>query len=101
MGRSPPHRRISFGFGRRRSSSIDSARPLILYDRTTLIARPIGEAEVIDADIVEAGAHRRGGRQRRSSAALTMCHDMIAWAEPHALHHRAQDRCGAHDAVVH
>ena len=60
---------------------------LIAYDRTTLVLHPIGEAEVVDPDVVVAGAHRRGCSQRRSPAAFAMGDDVVARAKSCAVQH--------------
>ena len=58
---------------------------LIAYDRATLVAHPIGEAEVVHPDVVKSGAHGCGCAQRRSPAAFAMGDDVVARAETCAL----------------
>src|SRR5262249_9775912 len=74
---------------------------LILYDRATLVARPVGEGQIIDADIVEAGAHRRRRRQCRPPAALAVRDDVIAWTKARTLQHGPQHRRWSDDPVLH
>jgi hypothetical protein len=73
---------------------------LIAHDWATLIPHPIGEAEVVYADVVKSGADRCGCAQRRSSAALAMGDDVVARAEACAFQDASQRRCRTNNAIV-
>ena len=73
---------------------------LIAYDRAALVPYPIREAEVVDPDVVKAGAHRRGGAQSRAPAPFAMGDDVIARAESDALQHASQSRCRMNKAII-
>ena len=73
---------------------------LIAYDGATLVAHPIGEAEVVYPDVVKPGTHRCGSAQCRSPAALAMGDDVITGAEADALQHASERRCRTNNAIV-
>ena len=73
---------------------------LIAYDRATLIAHPIGEAEVVHPDIVKPGAHGCGSGQCRSSAPFAMSDDVITGAEAYAFQRASEHRRRTNNAVV-
>jgi hypothetical protein len=88
------------GSGPLRPRVTDLLGQLIADDRATLVPHPIREAEVVYPNVVEAGAHGRGGAQRRSPAPFAMGDDVIAGAEARPLQHISQNRCRTDNAVV-
>ena len=73
---------------------------LIAYDWAALVLHPIGKAEIVDPDVVKAGARRCGGAQRRSPAAFAMGDDVVARAKSCAVQHASQNRCRTNIAIL-